>query len=180
MWLDPERTTPYAFYQYWVQADDRDVGTYLRWFTELSRERIEALDAEVVAHPEQRAAQRELAMDVTTRVHGEAEAAAAVRVSEALFQREPITDPGLLAGVHLATRGPTVAAVGDGVAVLLADTGLAPSRGEARRLIQGGAITVNGERIGDPAAALPAPIGGEWFEVRVGKRQRAVVRLRPG
>ena len=180
MWLDPERTTPYAFYQYWVQADDRDVGTYLRWFTELPRERIEALDAEVAAHPEQRAAQRELALDVTTRVHGEAAAEDAVRVSEALFQREPITDPGLLAGVHAATRGPTVAAVGDGVAVLLADTGLAPSRGEARRLIQGGAITVNGERIGDPAAALPAPIGGEWFEVRVGKRQRAVVRLRPG
>jgi tyrosyl-tRNA synthetase len=180
VWLDPERTTPYAFYQYWVQADDRDVGTYLRWFTELPRERIEALDAEVSAHPEQRAAQRELALDVTTRVHGEAEAADAVRVSAALFQREPITDPGLLAGVHAATRGPTVAATGDGVAVLLADTGLAPSRGEARRLIQGGAITVNGERIGDPAAALPPPIGGEWFEVRVGKRQRAVVRLRPG
>jgi tyrosyl-tRNA synthetase len=180
VWLDPERTTPYAFYQYWVQADDRDVGTYLRWFTELPRERIEALDAEVAAHPEQRAAQRELAFDVTRRVHGEEAAKDAVRVSEALFQREPITDPALLAGVHAATRGPTVAAVGDGVAVLLADTGLAPSRGEARRLIQGGAITVNGERIGDPAAPLPAPIGGEWFEVRVGKRQRAVVRLRPG
>ena len=106
VWLDPERTTPYAFYQYWVQADDRDVGTYLRWFTELSRERIEAFDAEVVAHPEQRAAQRELALDVTTRVHGEAAAAAAVRVSEALFQREPITDPGLLAGVHACDARP--------------------------------------------------------------------------
>ncbi len=51
VWLDPERTTPYAFYQYWVQADDRDVGTYLRWFTELPRERVEALDAEVAAQP---------------------------------------------------------------------------------------------------------------------------------
>ena len=63
------------------------------------------------------------------------------------------------------------------MAVLLADTGLAPSRGEARRLIQGGAITVNGARISDPAAPMPEAIGGEWFEVRVGKRQRAVVRL---
>ncbi len=70
VWLDPDRTTPYAFYQYWVQADDRDVGTYLRWFTELPRERIEALDAEIAGHPEQRAAQRELALDVTRRVHG--------------------------------------------------------------------------------------------------------------
>ena len=180
VWLDPERTTPYAFYQYWVQADDRDVGTYLRWFTELPRDRVEALDAEIAAHPEQRAAQRALALDVTSRVHGEAAAADAVRVSQALFQREPITDPELLAGVHEATRGATVADVAGGVAVLLADTGLAPSRGEARRLIQGGAITVNGERIADPAAPMPSPIGGEWFDVRVGKRQRAVVRLRPG
>ena len=65
VWLDPDRTSPYAFYQYWLQADDRDVGTYLRWFTELPRERIEALDAEIAGHPEQRAAQRELALDVT-------------------------------------------------------------------------------------------------------------------
>ena len=104
-----------------------------------------------------------------------------MRVSEALFQREPITDPGLLAGVHAATRGPhVVAAVGDGVAVLLADTGLAPSRGEARRLIQGGASRSTASGSGTRRRRCPAPIGGEWFEVRVGKRQRAVVRLRPG
>ncbi len=181
VWLDPERTTPYAFYQYWVQADDRDVGTYLRWFTELPRERIESLDAEVAAHPEQRAAQRELALDVTTRVHGEAEAAAArARLRGALparadhrprtVSRRPRRDPRPDRRRGGRRRGcparPTPAC--------------APSRGEARRLIQGGAITVNGERIGDPAAALPPPIGGEWFEVRIGKRQRAVVRLRPG
>ena len=177
IWLDPARTTPFAFYQYWVQADDRDAGTYLRWFTELPRERVEALDAEVAAHPEQRAAQRALALDVTTRVHGETAAADAVRVSEALFQRDPITDPALLASVHAATRGPSVAAVDGGAVGLLTDTGLTASRGEARRLIQGGGITINGERIADPAGALPAPIDGAWFEVRVGKRQRAVVRV---
>ena len=163
-----------------MQADDRDAGTYLRWFTELTREQVEALDAEVAAHPEQRAAQRALALDVTTRVHGEAAATDAVRVSEALFQREPITDPVLLASVHKATRGPSVSTVDGGVVALLADTGLAPSRGEARRLIQGGAITVNGQRIADPTAALPAAIDGAWFEVRVGKRQRAVIRVTPG
>jgi tyrosyl-tRNA synthetase len=180
VWLDPARTTPFAFYQYWVQADDRDAGTYLRWFTELPRERVEALDAETAAHPELRAAQKALALDVTTRVHDEAAAADAIRVSEALFQREPITDPALLASVHEATRGPSVVASESGVVALLADSGLAPSRGEARRLIQGGAITVNGERIADPAAPLPVAIGGSWFEVRVGKRQRAVVRVTPG
>ncbi|HEY6571531.1 MAG TPA: tyrosine--tRNA ligase, partial [Candidatus Limnocylindrales bacterium] len=128
VWLDPARTTPFAFYQYWVQADDRDAGTYLRWFTELPRERVEALDAETAAHPELRAAQKALALDVTRRVHGEAAAADAIRVSEALFQREPITDPALLASVHEATRGPSVAAGESGVVALLADTGLAPSR----------------------------------------------------
>ena len=86
VWLDPARTTPYAFYQYWVQADDRDVGTYLRWFTEFPRDEVEALDAEVVAHPEQRAAQKALALDVTRRVHGEAAAADAVQRSGVAFK----------------------------------------------------------------------------------------------
>jgi tyrosyl-tRNA synthetase len=179
VWLAAERTTPYAFYQYWVNVDDRDAGTYMRWFTLWSREEIEALDAAVVAQPEAREAQRRLALDVTTRCHGEQAAREAVAVSAALFQREPVTDPALLAAVHRATRGATVAPdlASAGAAVLLAETGLAPSRGEARRLVQGGAITVNGERITDAAAALPDPVAGEWLEVRVGKRNRAVVRV---
>jgi tyrosyl-tRNA synthetase len=182
VWLDPGRTTPYAFYQYWVQADDRDVPTYIRWFTLWSREETEALDAEIAARPEARDAQRRLAFDVTARVHGDLAAARAVAVSAALFQKEPISDPVLLESVHAATRGPSVAAdvVGGGVVVLLAETGLVPSRGEARRLITGGAITVNGVRVTDPAAAMPAPINGDWFEIRVGKRNRSVVRVAEG
>ncbi len=179
VWLDAARTTPYAFYQYWVNADDRDVATYLRWFTLFERADIEALDAATAARPEARESQRRLAFDVTARVHGEAAAHDAVAVSEALFQRDPISDPRLLASVHAATRGPSTSAavLALGVAVLLAETGLAPSRGEARRLVQGGAITVNGERATDPAGAVPAPIAGEWLEVRVGKRNRSVVRV---
>jgi tyrosyl-tRNA synthetase len=69
--------------------------------------------------------------------------------------------------------------LGGGAAALLADTGLAPSRGEARRLVAGGAITINGERITDAMGALPAPIDGRWLEVRVGKRNRTVVRVTP-
>ena len=179
IWLDAARTTPYAFYQYWVNVDDRDVGTYMRWFTLWTRAEVETLDAEVVAHPEAREAQRRLALDVTARVHGEAAAQEAVVVSAALFQREPVTDPATLALVFAATDGatvtPEVAAAGAGM--LLAETGLAPSRGEARRLVQGGAITVNGVRITDAAAPLPEPVAGEWLEVRVGKRNRAVVRI---
>lgn len=182
VWLDPRRTTPYAFYQYWLNLDDRDVPTYLRWFTLWERADIEALEAESAARPDARDAQRRLAFDVTARVHGEDEARAAVAVSAALFQRDPVTDPALLARIHGATNGPSATpdAVSAGVAVLLAETGLAPSRGEARRLITGGGITVNGVRITDPAAAVPDPLAGEWLEVRVGKRNRAVVRLTRG
>ena len=74
VWLDPRRTTPYAFYQYWLNTDDRDVGTYLRWFTDLGRDEIEALDAETAARPEARTAQRTLARDITARTHGDAAA----------------------------------------------------------------------------------------------------------
>src|SRR5512147_2263763 len=70
VWLDATRTSPFAFYQYWLNTDDRDVGTYLRWFTEFSRDEIEALEAEAAARPELRAAQRALARDVTARAHG--------------------------------------------------------------------------------------------------------------
>ena len=182
VWLDPARTTPYAFYQYWVNVDDRDIGTYMRWFTTWEREQIEALDAAMAASPEGREAQRRLAFDVTARVHGEVEAREAVAVSQALFQREPISNPALLAAVFVATGGATVTPEipAAGAVVLLAETGLAPSRGEARRLVQGGAITVNGVRIADPVAALPEAIAGEWLEVRVGKRNRSVVRIAPG
>jgi tyrosyl-tRNA synthetase len=182
VWLDPARTTPYAFYQYWVNVDDRDVGTYLRWFTTWGREEIEELDAAVAERPEARDAQRRLAVDITARVHGEDAAREAVAVSAALFQRDPVTDPGLLASLFAATGGPTVTpdVPAAGAAVLLAETALAPSRGEARRLVQGGAITVNGVRITDPAAPLPEPVAGEWLEVRVGKRNRSVVRVLRG
>ena len=109
VWLDPARTTPYAFYQYWVQADDRDVGHVPALVHRARRgSEIEALDAEVVAHPEQRAAQRELALDVTTRVHGEAEAAARGRASPrrcSSASRSPT--PGCWPASTLATRGPT-------------------------------------------------------------------------
>ena len=96
----------------------------------------------------------------------------------ALFQRELVARSG--PPCQASTQRPPVRRSpppATASRVMLADTGLAPSRGEARRLIQGGAITVNGERILDPSAPLPAPIGDEWFEVRVGKRQRAVVRV---
>ncbi|MGK2850501.1 MAG: tyrosine--tRNA ligase [Candidatus Limnocylindrales bacterium] len=178
VWLDARRTTPFAFYQYWLNTDDRDVGTYLRWFTEMTREEIEALEAEAAVRREARMAQRALARDITARTHGEAAAAEAVRDSEAMFAGGAIDDPSVLASIHTSTNGFsfTAEALTAGVAVLLADAGVLASRGEARRLIAGGGVTVNGIRATDPAM-VPDLVGGEWLDVRLGKRRREVGRL---
>jgi tyrosyl-tRNA synthetase len=178
VWLDPARTTPFAFYQYWLNTDDRDIGTYLRWFTEFSRDEIEALEAESAARPELRPAQRALARDITARTHGEAAATRAVADSEALFSGDAIADPEVLRSLFESTGGFRfeAAALAGGVAVLLAEARVFASRGEARRAIAGGGLTVNGVRVTDPAA-VPEPIAGEWLDVRIGKRRREVGRL---
>ena len=152
VWLDPARTSPYAFYQYWLNVDDRDIGTYLRWFTEFPRERIEALEAEVAARPEARAAQRAMAVDITTRTHGEAATARAIADSEALFSAEPIVDPAVLASLYGSAGGFEFEPgwLEPGVAVLLAEAGVFASRGEARRMIAGGGVTINGVRVDGP------------------------------
>jgi tyrosyl-tRNA synthetase len=178
IWLDARRTTPFAFYQYWLNTDDRDVGTYLRWFTEFGRAQIEALEAEAADRPEARSAQRALARDITARTHGEAATAGAEADSEALFSGGPITDPAILRSVFESTGGFTFRAdaLSAGIAALLADAGIVASRGEARRLIAGGGVTVNGTRVTDPAT-VPELVAGEWLDVKIGKRRREIGRL---
>jgi len=177
VWLDAARTTPYAFYQYWLNTDDRDIGTYLRWFTELPREAIEALEADAARSPEARVAQRALARDITARTHGEAAAAQAIADSEARFSTQGISDPAVLQSLFEGSGGFTFTPemVSGGVAVLLAEAGLFPSRGEARRTIAGGGVTVNGNRVTDPSL-VPELLAGEWLDVRIGKRRREIGR----
>ena len=179
VWLDPARTSPYAFYQHWVNTDDRDVGTYLRWFTELSRDEIEALEAELARAPEGRAAQRTLALDITARTHGAEAAARAIADSEAKFSMAPIDDPAVLASLYDSAGGFVFdpSSLGGGVAVVLAEAGLFASKGEARRMIAGGGVTINGTRVTDPEH-VPQPIAGEWLDVRIGKRRREIGRRR--
>ncbi|HET9757841.1 MAG TPA: tyrosine--tRNA ligase [Candidatus Limnocylindrales bacterium] len=177
IWLDPKRTTPFAFYQYWLNTDDRDVGTYLRWFTELGRDEVEALEREGADRPEARDAQRALARDITARTHGEAVAAQAEADSEDLFSNAQLSDPSVLQSLFDSTGGFTFTEANRaaGVAALLADAGLVASRGEARRLISGGGVTIDGTRVSDPAY-VPELIAGEWLDVRIGKRRRAIGR----
>jgi tyrosyl-tRNA synthetase len=177
IWLDPARTSPYAFYQYWLNADDRDVGTYLRWFTEFPREQIEALEAQARERPETRPGQHALALDITVRTHGAEAARQAVADSEAKFSATPIDDPAVLSQLFASAGGFAFESgwLAAGAAVLLAEAGLFASKGEARRMIAGGGVTINGARITDPAT-VPEPVAGEWLDVRIGKRRREIGR----
>jgi tyrosyl-tRNA synthetase len=180
IWLDPDRTSPYAFYQYWLNVDDRDVGTYLRWFTLLSHDEIDELEGELVARPEARTPQRALARDVTARTHGSDAAAHAERVGEAAFSREPIRDPAVLATLHETVGGFEYTdedVSGGGLGIALA-SGLFGSRGEARRTIDQGGVSINDVRLVADDATVPPPIDGEWLIVRAGKRRLAVGRRR--
>ncbi|MEV4483877.1 tyrosine--tRNA ligase [Micromonospora coxensis] len=181
VWLDPEMTSPYAFYQFWVNADDRDVTRYLRYFSFRSREEIEALEKEAAERPAARAAQRALAEELTTLVHGEREMAQAVAASQALFGRgslEELTPETLRAAlteaglVHLDEL--------PDVAGLLKESGLVPSMKEARRVIAEGGAYVNNTRVTEVDAVV-APedlLHGRYLVLRRGKRSFAGVELR--
>jgi tyrosyl-tRNA synthetase len=181
VWLHPDGTSPYAFYQHWLNTDDRDVPVYLRWFTTMSPEEIDGLETALGERPEAREAQRALARDVTARVHGDDAAARAIRASEAAFSGAPIRDPEVLATLHAAADGfeyrtDDGASGAGGLIGLLVESGTFASRGEARRMIQNGGLTINDERVRDPDAAVPAPVAGEWLVVRVGKRRLRIGR----
>ncbi|MFI7576983.1 tyrosine--tRNA ligase [Micromonospora sp. NPDC049497] len=181
IWLDPEMTSPYAFYQFWVNVDDRDVGRYLRCFSFRSREELEALEKETAERPAARAAQRALAEELTTLVHGEREMAQVVAASQALFGRgslEELTPTTLRAAlteaglVHL-TELPDVAG-------LLRESGLVPSLKEARRVIAEGGAYVNNTRVSEVDAQLTPEdlLHGRYLVLRRGKRSFAGVELR--
>jgi tyrosyl-tRNA synthetase len=179
LWLDAAMTSPYAFYQFWINAEDADIVNYLKVFSFASREEIEALATETAQRPAARSAQRFLAAELTTLVHGEAECAQVVAASQALFGRGPLADlsaPTLHAA--LAEAGLLVVK-GDlpPIAVLLKDSGLVASMNEARRTITEGGAYVNNERVTDLEAIVdPASLlHGRYLVLRRGRRTIAGV-----
>jgi tyrosyl-tRNA synthetase len=181
LWLDPELTSPYAFYQYWVNVDDRDVGAYLRYFTFLDHAEIEALDAETAARPQARAAQRRLAQELTTLVHGAAETARVEAASRALFGQGELEDldAATLAAALAETPNASVTSPLPGVADLFTLTGLAASKSAARRTVAEGGAYVNNVRVEDPDL-VPGPerlLHGRWLVLRKGKRTLAGVEV---
>jgi tyrosyl-tRNA synthetase len=183
LWLDPSLTTPFAFYQWFVNTDDSVVGTYLRVFSFRSRGEIEALEAAAAARPDAREAQRALAAEVTELVHGGDAVARAAEASEALFGQ------GDLAALDTATLEAAFADLpraemeeGNGmpsVLDLLVASGLSDSRGQARRVLAEGGAYVNNRRVSDPAAVPDRSelLAGRWLLLRRGKRSLAVAEV---
>jgi len=185
VWLDPALTSPFRFYQFWLNTDDRDVPKYLRHFTFLQRETITALEDELTAAPEKREAPRTLAREVTRTIHGQDAVARAERASALLFG-ERITELSAdeVLGVFDDVPSTVVERArfeGDGVSVteLLASAGLAGSKGEAARLIKGGGVYVNNRRVADERGRLVVAqaIEGRLFVLRKGARQYHLVKI---
>ena len=192
VWLDPMRTSPYAFYQFWLGTEDRDAGRYLRFFTLLDRAEIEALDTAIAAAPEQRIAQRSLARDVTRRVHGETALHAAEQVSSFFFgglDPRELTDDAfaiLRAEAPFAeVDASALATDGDSatfdVLKLLVVSGLAASNGAAKRLLEQGGVSVNKAKVTAPArhvAVADTLLHGHHIVVGKGKRDFALLQVR--
>ncbi len=182
IWLDPAKTSPYQFYQFWINIDDRDVGRYLRYFTLLTRDEIEALEKEIAEHPERREAQRALARDVTTRVHSADAAASAARVSAVLFGAGALRDLTSDDLGMLRSEMPYVTANYDKAieAVdIAAGHGIVASKGEARRLIQQGGLYVNDRRVTPETTAIGEGdlLAGRYVIMRKGARSRTLIEF---
>jgi tyrosyl-tRNA synthetase len=181
VWLDPELTSPYAFYQFWLNADDADVHAYLRYFSFRDRAELAELERSTAAAPAARAAQRALATELTTLVHGEAACADAVAASQALFGRGSLAelDAGALAAALAEAGLVRVSAPLPSVATLLKETGLVASGKEARRAVAEGGAYLNNERVTDAEAPVdPATLlHGRWLVLRRGRRHVAGVEL---
>lgn len=179
IWLDPEMCSPYAMYQFWLNADDSIVVTLLKVFTFLTRAEIEELAAQVEAEPFRRAAQKRLALEVTTTVHGADAAAKAIAASEALFGRGDLTalDASTLASALSELPNATVPA-GTPVLQALVETGLVASLSEGRRAIAQGGVSIDGVKVETEDATVPGRLPGGVSVLRRGKKALAGVFVR--
>jgi tyrosyl-tRNA synthetase len=186
IWLDAGRTSPYQLYQYFVRTDDRLVTTYLRYFTWLDHDRVRDLDRLTTDFPERREAQHVLAKEVTSLVHGDGDAARAVRATRALFEGElDELDEALFRDVfadapsHATARG-RLDDGGVNVVDLAQESGLEPSKSAARRRVQEGGLYVNNAPAEDTERCVTRAdlLHDRWVVLRKGKHQYLVVEFR--
>ena len=182
VWLDPARTSPYHFYQFWLNTDDRDVVRYLKLFTFLSRAEVEQLEAATAVRPEKREAQIALAREVTKLVHGEEQVVRAERSAELLFSeaiRDARVDEVLMIFEDAPSTEMTLSSDGLRVAELFARVQLVKSVSEGVRLIQSSGAYVNNVRITDERKRLTPSdaVGGKLFVLRKGRKDHHIVKL---
>lgn len=181
VWLDPKKTTPYEFYQFWANVDDREVVKYLKYFTFLSKEEIEALEEKVQTEPHKREAQKALAEEMTRFVHGEEMLEQAKRITAALFSGDirSLTADEIEQGFKEMPTYNASAADAKNIVEWLVDLGIEPSRRQAREDITNGAISMNGERVTELELTVTAEhaIGGKFIIIRKGKKNYSLVRL---
>lgn len=191
VWLDPEKTSPYAFYQFWLNVSDEDAAKYIRIFTTLDRNTIESLEAEHAQAPHLRLLQKEIAKQVTIMVHSEAEYEMAVKASEILFGKSSTADLAALdertflqvfEGVPQAQISKHDLETTANVVDLLSErTGneIFPSKGEARKMIQGGGVSINKEKISDPQQVPNFPLlQGKYLLVQKGKKNYFIISIK--
>ncbi|MEC0133352.1 MULTISPECIES: tyrosine--tRNA ligase [Paenibacillus] len=180
IWLDPNKTTAFEFYQFWANTDDRDVVKYLKYFTFLSKEQIDALAEKVQTEPHKREAQITLAEEMTRFVHGEELLAQAKRITAALFSGDikSLTADEIEQGFkEMPTYETTLES--KNIVEWLVDLGIEPSKRQAREDITKGAISMNGEKVSDVAFEVTASeaIGGRFIIIRKGKKNYSLVKL---
>ncbi|QIP87143.1 tyrosine--tRNA ligase [Streptomyces sp. Tu 2975] len=183
LWLDPEMTTPYAFYQFWLNTDDRDISRYMRVLSFRSREELEELEKQTEERPQARAAQRALAEELTTLVHGADQCAAVINASRALFGQGELADLDE-ATLRAALAELPHARVGELLPVvdLFTEVGLAPSKSAARRTVKEGGAYVNNVKVTaeDASVADDDLLHGRWLVLRRGKKNLAAVEVAAG
>ena len=178
IWLDPEKTTPYEFYQFWLNQQDGDIVKFLKYFTFLSHEEIDALAIEIETQPHLRVAHKRLAEEVTRFVHGQEALDEAIQITEALFTGEVqnLSASQIAQGFKNMPQAASPRTEAN-IAVWLVDTGIVKSRREAREFITNGAITLNGQKITDTEATVTPDlaIGNQYIVVRRGKKNYTLV-----
>lgn len=181
VWLDPKKTSPFEFYQFWLNQDDRDVIKYLKFFTFLSHEEIDQLAVEVAHHPEKRTAQRRLAQEVTTFVHGKAAMQEAEKISQILFGGD-IKDLSVTQIEQAFAKMPSVQASAQPQNIInwLVDLKLEPSKRQAREDVQNGAISLNGNLVTDEQLLVQPDehFNGKYMIVRKGKKNYTLVHIK--
>ena len=182
IWLDPKKTSPYEFYQFWINQDDRDVVKYLRYFTFLSKDEIDELAEKVQKEPWKREAQRRLAEEVTKFVHGEEGLAEAQRITKALFSGD-VADLTTEEIEQAFKDVPSVEVANEKKNIILwlvDDTKIEPSRRQARQDVENGAIHINGEKVTDVDAEIDpsSHFDGKFVIVRRGKKRYFLVRVK--